>query len=116
MAEDVAEVLQLRRQVAGLRRRVDELAGQVRAMLRRHEAGGLPSRELVRRPEAAAMVGVSVATLAAWARAGSGPPYRIIGNHALYAVAELRAWQAQAGTAVRPQSRHEADAPGLPGL
>lgn len=123
MADDGAEVARLRAEVARLARRVDAVAGELRAFRRRAEAAPVAPHQVVRRAEAAALLDMKPATLAAWARAGHGPAYHLRGNRAWYRVADLTRWReaAEHETAPGPrQGRHDAapedTAPRLPGV
>jgi excisionase family DNA binding protein len=49
--------------------------------------------------EAAALIGVSVATIRGWADQGSLPSHRTVGNHRRFELEELRAWLADRGAA-----------------
>ena len=49
--------------------------------------------------EAAALIGVSVATIRGWADQGSLPSHRTVGNHRRFELDELRAWLADRGAA-----------------
>lgn len=114
---DSAEVTRLRLEVERLARRMEALAGEVRALRRAADRGGLSSSEMVRRAEAAALLGMQPGTLAAWARDGRGPPYQLFGRRAFYRVTDLDRWRqtaATSGTCVQPGRR--ADALALPGL
>ncbi len=91
------EVSRLRAEVVRLRTEVSALAWEVRAVRRSAELGALPAPSMVRRAEAAALLGVKPGTLAAWARDGRGPPYEVFGKRALYPVAALQAWREHSG-------------------
>ena len=49
--------------------------------------------------EAAALIGVSVATIRGWADQGSLPSHRTVGNHRRFELDELREWLADRGAA-----------------
>lgn len=49
--------------------------------------------------EAAALIGVSVATIRGWADQGRLPSHRTVGNHRRFELEELRAWLAERGAA-----------------
>lgn len=49
--------------------------------------------------EAAALIGVSVATIRGWADQGRLPSHRTVGNHRRFELDELRAWLADRGAA-----------------
>lgn len=119
MADDGAEVARLRAEVARLARRVEAVAGEVRAVRRRAEAAPVAPHQVVRRAEAAALLDVKPATLAAWARAGHGPAYHLLGNRAWYRVEDLTRWREAAAcdAAAGPrEARPEAAADGAPRL
>ncbi len=54
--------------------------------------------------EAAALIGVSVATVRGWADSGRIPSHRTVGGHRRFAVDELRAWLEERG-APAPEAR-----------
>ncbi|WP_265519244.1 helix-turn-helix transcriptional regulator [Nitratireductor luteus] len=54
---------------------------------------GLPPR-LLRTPEAARFLGISIRTLEKHRTYGTGPTYRKIGGRVVYAVEDLQAWTA----------------------
>lgn len=54
--------------------------------------------------EAAALIGVSVATIRGWADQGRLPSHRTVGNHRRFELEELRAWLAERGAAP-PEAR-----------
>jgi hypothetical protein len=54
---------------------------------------GLPPR-LLRTPEAARFLGISIRTLEKHRTYGTGPVYRKIGGRVVYAVEDLQAWSA----------------------
>jgi len=54
---------------------------------------GLPPR-LLRTPEAARFLGISIRTLEKHRTYGTGPTYRKIGGRVVYAVEDLQAWSA----------------------
>lgn len=64
---------------------------------------GLPPR-LLRTPEAARFLGVSIRTLEKHRTYGTGPTYLKIGGRVVYAVADLQAWSA---TGARKSTRDE---------
>ncbi len=70
--------------------------------------------------EAAALVGVSVATIRGWADAGVIPAHRTIGGHRRFEVEELREWLnrrgAPAAGRLRPQRRTGLSLPRCPHL
>jgi hypothetical protein len=105
-------------QVARLVRRVDAMAGELRATMRRAAAAEVSPVEVVKRAEAAALLGQKPATLAAWARDGRGPPYHLRGNRAWYRVTDLHAWLEAAKMDVAPGPRRPPvdGAPRLPGM
>lgn len=55
--------------------------------------------------EAAALVGVSVATIRGWADAGVIPAHRTIGGHRRFEVSELKAWLTERGAPVAERLR-----------
>ena len=84
--------------------------------------GAVPTGESIP-AEAAALLDMKPATLAAWARAGHGPAYHLRGNRAWYRVADLTRWRETAEREAAPgprQGRHDAapddTAPRLPGV
>jgi hypothetical protein len=123
MADDGAEVARLRAEVARLARRLEVVAGEVRAVRRRAEAAPVAPHQVVRRAEAAALLDVKPATLAAWARAGRGPVYHLHGNRAWYRVEDLTRWREAAEREAapgprqgRPHAAPDDGAPRLPGV
>jgi excisionase family DNA binding protein len=60
--------------------------------------------------EAAALIGVSVATVRGWADDGRLPAYRTEGGHRRFELDELREWLTRRGAAA-PETRHFARAP-----
>ncbi len=60
--------------------------------------------------EAAALIGVSVATVRGWADDGRHPAYRTEGGHRRFEIDELNAWLTRRGAAA-PQTRRFARAP-----
>jgi fermentation-respiration switch protein FrsA (DUF1100 family) len=80
-------------QVARLTRRVESMGGELRAALRQATAAEVSPVEVVKRAEAAAVLGQKPSPLAAWARDGRGPAYHLRGNRAWYRVADLVAWR-----------------------
>jgi hypothetical protein len=123
--ESSDEVRRLRAEVARLARRIEALGGEVQALRRQADRGALAPRQRVRRAEAAELLHVSPATLAAWARDGRGPSYTVIGNRAWYRVNDLAAWQehAERMEIAEPPVRREGPhgiqneaLPSLPGL
>lgn len=109
VAELRGEVARLRAEVARVARRVDAMTGEVRAAARQAQRAAIGPHQVVRRAEAAALVDVSPATLAAWARDGRGPPFHLRGNRAWYRVADLAAWRDAA-------EREALASPCLPGI
>jgi hypothetical protein len=79
-------------QVARLTRRVEGMGGELRAAVRQTVAAEVSPVEVVKRAEAAAVLGQQPSTLAAWARDGRGPAYHLRGNRAWYRVVDLHAW------------------------
>lgn len=55
---------------------------------------GLPPR-LLRTPDAARFLGISLRTLEKHRTYGTGPTYRKIGGRVVYAVEDLQAWSAE---------------------
>lgn len=70
-----------------------------------------PSRRSLTASEAAAMVGVSLATIRLWADAGRIPCHRTAGGHRRFEVDELREWMEIAGA---PAPRAIKPAPAFP--
>lgn len=70
--------------------------------------------------EAAALVGVSVATIRGWADAGVIPAHRTIGGHRRFEVAQLTAWLTERGAPaaerLRPRRTAAPAPPPCPGL
>lgn len=93
MAEPGAEGVRVWAELRRLRERVAAIEGELRAV--RRQAGRAPPEphQVVRRAEAAALLDMKPATLAAWARDGRGPPFHIRGNRAWYRVADVMAWR-----------------------
>lgn len=58
-----------------------------------HHNADLPPR-LLRTPEAARFLGISIRTLEKHRTYGTGPTYRKIGGRVLYTVRDLEAWSA----------------------
>lgn len=80
-----------------------------------------PGRDIPRTltaSEAAALIGVSVATVRGWADSGMLPSHRTIGGHRRFEVAELRQWLADRGAPVaerlRPRTLANAEIPACP--
>ena len=107
------DVSRLRAEVVRLRAEVSALAWEVRAVRRGAELGALPAPSMIRRAEAAALLGVKPGTLAAWARDGRGPPYEVFGKRALYPVAALQEWREHSG-AVREPTREPEPVAAMP--
>ena len=67
--------------------------------------------------EAAALIGVSVATIRGWADQGRLPSHRTVGNHRRFELDELRAWLADRGRGAprgRPPARAAPGDPAVP--
>jgi hypothetical protein len=62
-----------------------------KALRKRHNASEAPT-QYVPRAEAAAILGCSGRHLERLAKEGSGPPFRLNGNRAVYPVADLNEW------------------------
>ncbi len=70
--------------------------------------------------EAAALIGVSVATVRGWADTGQIPSHRTIGGHRRFEESELHAWLRERGAPVadrlRPRRSAGVEVPACPGL
>jgi hypothetical protein len=123
-ADDEGDVARLRRELGRLAQRVAVVEGELRAVQRRAASVPIAAHQAVRRAEAAALLDVKPATLAAWARDGRGPPFHIRGKAAWYRLADLAAWREAAEQAAPvgprappPPAKPPADVvPLLPGL
>jgi excisionase family DNA binding protein len=78
-----------------------------------------PGRRSLTASEAAAVIGVSVATVRGWADQGRLPVHRTVGGHRRFELEELKGWLAERGapvpTRVRPARAHP-DIPRCPEL
>lgn len=85
----------------------------------RRKGGSPPRRPRAERTltasEAAALIGVSIATVRGWADAGLLPSHRTVGGHRRFDPGELREWLRARGAPATARSREPmAGAPGLP--
>lgn len=77
-----------------------------------------PSSRTLTASEAAAILGVSVATVRGWADQGRLPSHRTVGGHRRFELEQLREWLSERGAPVRQRVNRSAgaDVPPAPGL
>jgi excisionase family DNA binding protein len=73
-----------------------------------------PGRRSLTASEAAAVIGVSVATLRGWADQGRLPAHRTVGGHRRFELEELRGWLAERGAPVPARVRPAPSRPAIP--
>jgi predicted DNA-binding transcriptional regulator AlpA len=67
-----------------------------------------PGARWLRARDAAAILGLSAATLADWRCEGKGPPFRRLGRVIIYDAAELDEWMEQRPSFTSTAAAHEA--------
>jgi excisionase family DNA binding protein len=73
-----------------------------------------PGRRSLTASEAAAVIGVSVATIRGWADQGRLPAHRTVGGHRRFELEELRGWLAERGAPVPARLRPVPPRPAIP--
>ncbi|MDX6647478.1 MAG: hypothetical protein QOK40_3205 [Miltoncostaeaceae bacterium] len=73
-----------------------------------------PGRRSLTASEAAAVIGVSVATIRGWADQGQLPAHRTVGGHRRFELEELKGWLAERGAPVPSRVRPARSHPELP--